>query len=118
VRAAVSAADAQWLVAGWRMNASSPMNATIMVWRAGQPRQRNQHFPSGPLIKAALIAGATAMPGVSRINGARLAPPPSQFQGFGRVNVFQTLPLAGGENNYRMQVRLPYPCHAHPCDFA
>jgi hypothetical protein len=45
------------------------------------------------------------MKGVSRINTRRLEPPPSQFQGFGRVDITAALPLAGDPSDWRMQVR-------------
>ena len=58
----------------------------------------NKVAPSGALVKAILIAGATQMSGTTPsdnpdLNGVPLEPPPSIRQGFGRVNLGTSLPL-------------------------
>ncbi|GAB4817256.1 hypothetical protein N2152v2_004302 [Parachlorella kessleri] len=59
--------------------------------------------PSGALIKAVLISGASALQGVEADTGAPIAAPPSYKQGFGRVNLGQSvyLPTSGST---RLQV--------------
>jgi hypothetical protein len=44
------------------------------------------------------------MTGIARATGAALAPPPTPFQGFGRVDLSASLPLAGDRRGYRLQV--------------
>jgi hypothetical protein len=44
------------------------------------------------------------MTGVSRVNGVPLAPPPSNFQGFGRLDLAGSLPLAGDARGWRLQI--------------
>jgi len=58
----------------------------------------HKYTPSGALVKAVLIAGATGMSGTTPsddpdLNGVPLESPPSVRQGFGRVNVGVSLPL-------------------------
>ncbi len=62
------------------------------------------HAPSAALLKATLLAGAATMTGIARATGAALAPPPTPFQGFGRVDLSASLPLAGDRRGYRLQV--------------
>jgi hypothetical protein len=75
-------------------------------------------IPSGPLLKAVLVAGSDAMRGVSRVNGEPLEPPPSQFQGFGRVNLAKSLPLPGILSRlpawWRLQVGKSFICEYVP----
>eukprot|EP00191_Tetraselmis_sp_GSL018_P024176 CAMPEP_0177623490 /NCGR_PEP_ID=MMETSP0419_2-20121207/28931_1 /TAXON_ID=582737 /ORGANISM="Tetraselmis sp., Strain GSL018" /LENGTH=1602 /DNA_ID=CAMNT_0019124047 /DNA_START=163 /DNA_END=4968 /DNA_ORIENTATION=- len=73
----------------------------------GARNWRSSHEPSGALVKAVLIAGATAMTGTTpsdnpKLNGVPLESPPSIRQGFGRVNVGTSLPLQGAA--WRLQV--------------
>jgi len=60
---------------------------------SGQRTPADSIEPSGSLVRAVMISGATAMNGMSSVNGLPLAPPPSPFQGFGRVNLANSLPL-------------------------
>lgn len=63
----------------------------------------NGFTPSGPLIKAVLLGGASAMVGNSEAS-LPLEGPPSYRQGFGRVNLTRALPLADGRTGWSMQV--------------
>jgi subtilisin family serine protease len=58
--------------------------------------------PSGYLLKAVLLGGASAMQGLSEAR-LPLEPAPSFRQGFGRVNLTRALALGGG-NGARLQV--------------
>ncbi len=71
--------------------------------RAGAATRRHRFEPSAALLKAVLLAGAANMKGVSRVNQKPLAPAPSPFQGFGRLDLSH-LPLKGDESGWRMQV--------------
>jgi len=57
--------------------------------------------PSGPLVKAALLGGATNLLGNTE-SGLPLEPAPSFKQGFGRVNLTRSLPLR--DSGWRIQV--------------
>ncbi|GLC44467.1 hypothetical protein PLESTM_001603100 [Pleodorina starrii] len=58
--------------------------------------QSSPFTPSGMLLKALLIAGATSMEGGWALNAGRpLGPAPDGFQGWGRLNLAASLPLAG-----------------------
>eukprot|EP00884_Botryococcus_braunii_P009855 jgi/Botrbrau1/18871/Bobra.177_2s0031.1 len=54
---------------------------------AGSPNVTNTISPSGPLMKAVLLAVDP------RYDGVPLDPPPSNKQGFGRVNLLRSLPI-------------------------
>lgn len=58
---------------------------------------RDAFSPSGMLLKAALIAGAAPMNGTSVNTGLPLAPPPNFVQGFGRLDLSRSVPLAGNQ---------------------
>ena len=67
----------------------------------GQKNAAHAFKPSGPLIKAALLGGASNMLGNSEA-GLPLEPAPSFKQGFGRVNLTRAIPLAS--SGWRLQV--------------
>lgn len=68
---------------------------------SGARAPSNAIKPSGPLIKAALLGGASNMIGNSEA-GLPLEPAPSFRQGFGRLNLTRSLPMR--ESGWRMQV--------------
>ena len=74
------------------------------MYPTGAPTPSNQFSPSGPLVKAVLIGGAAGLSGFEPDTGLPLAPPPSFRQGFGRLQLSQSLPLQVFE--------FPFPCHA------
>ena len=59
----------------------------------GQASANDTFAPSGALVKAVLIGGAAGLSGFEPDTGLPLAPPPSFRQGFGRVQLSQSLPL-------------------------
>ena len=59
--------------------------------------------PSGYLLKAVLLGGASALQGLSEAR-LPLEPAPSFRQGFGRVNLTRALALGGGGGGSRIQV--------------
>lgn len=63
------------------------------MYPTGSPISGNKHSPSGPLVKAVLIGGAAGLSGYEPDTGLPLAPPPSFRQGFGRLQLSQSLPL-------------------------
>lgn len=63
---------------------------------SGSPTPANQFAPSGALVKAVLLGGASGLDGFESDTGLPLAPPPSFRQGFGRVNLAKSLPLQVG----------------------
>ena len=63
------------------------------MYPTGAPTTSNQFNPSGPLVKAVLIGGAAGLSGFEPDTGLPLAPPPSFRQGFGRLQLSQSLPL-------------------------
>ncbi len=63
------------------------------MYPTGAPIVSNQINPSGPLVKAVLIGGAAGLSGYEPDTGLPLAPPPSFRQGFGRLQLSQSLPL-------------------------
>ena len=63
------------------------------LYPTGAPIASNQYSPSGPLVKAVLIGGAAGLSGFEPDTGLPLAPPPSFRQGFGRLQLSQSLPL-------------------------
>ncbi|GIL86597.1 hypothetical protein Vretimale_11512 [Volvox reticuliferus] len=61
--------------------------------------------PSGPLIKAVLLGGADHMTGVVADSGMPLEDAPSYRQGFGRLSLLHSLPLAGNLSpGWRLQL--------------
>ncbi|GIL57145.1 hypothetical protein Vafri_12444 [Volvox africanus] len=62
--------------------------------------------PSGPLIKAVLLGGADHLTGVVADTGMPLEDAPSYRQGFGRLSLLHSLPLAGNpiSPGWRLQV--------------
>ena len=60
---------------------------------SGQASAGGGFAPSGALVKAVLIGGASGLAGFESDTGLPLAPPPSFRQGFGRVNLLRSLPL-------------------------
>lgn len=63
------------------------------MYPTGAPTTSNKFDPSGPLVKAMLIGGAAGLSGFEPDTGLPLAPPPSFRQGFGRLQLSQSLPL-------------------------
>lgn len=63
------------------------------AYPSGAPVDGNGFKPSGALVKAVLIGGASGLLGFDPDTGLPLAPPPSYRQGFGRVQLSQSLPL-------------------------
>ncbi len=59
--------------------------------------------PSGALLKAVLLGGASNMVGNTEAS-LPLEPAPSFRQGYGLVNLTRSLPLAGNAGGWRMQV--------------
>lgn len=62
--------------------------------------------PSGALVKAVLLGGASGLAGFESDTGLPLAPPPSFRQGFGRLHLGRSLPL---------QARAPAPLPSCGC---
>lgn len=71
------------------------------------PNIRHTHPPSALLIKAVLLGGAAAMTGIATQIPTLLTPPPSPFQGFGRVDLSRSLPL-NGSLGWGMQVSVRF----------
>lgn len=69
----------------------------------GKPTEAHKHVPSGALVKAVIIGGATPLTGFTE-TGLPLAPTPSWRQGYGRVTLVKSLPLEGSAVGWRMQV--------------
>lgn len=63
------------------------------MYPTGAPNPGNEFSPSGPLVKAVLIGGAAGLSGYEPDTGLPLSPPPSFRQGFGRLQLSQSLPL-------------------------
>ena len=63
------------------------------MYPTGPPVSNNSFSPSGPLVKAMLIGGAAGLSGFEPDTGLPLSPPPSFRQGFGRLQLSQSLPL-------------------------
>lgn len=63
------------------------------AYPTGSPTTENAFAPSGALVKAVLIGGASGLSGYEPDTGLPLAPPPSFRQGFGRVHLSQSLPI-------------------------
>ena len=63
------------------------------MYPSGAPISSNSFNPSGPLVKAVLIAGAAGLSGYEPDTGLPLAPPPSFRQGYGRLQLSNSLPL-------------------------
>lgn len=63
------------------------------MYPTGAPNPSNAFDPSGPLVKAVLIGGAAGLSGYEPDTGLPLSPPPSFRQGFGRLQLSQSLPL-------------------------
>jgi hypothetical protein len=66
----------------------------------GRPVEANKFEPSGPLIKAVLLGGAVDMVG-NTVEGLPLDPMGSR-QGYGRVNLTNSLKLVGGAQNLQV----------------
>ncbi len=64
----------------------------------------NGFTPTAALLRAVLTAGAQPLTGISSSTGDSLEPPPSPFQGFGKVALWASLPLAGASNAPGLQV--------------
>mmetsp|Transcript_31546 Transcript_31546/g.89554 ORF Transcript_31546/g.89554 Transcript_31546/m.89554 type:complete len:1752 (-) Transcript_31546:144-5399(-) len=78
----------------------------------GSVNENNAYTPSGALVKAVIIAGATSMLGTTPsdnpdLNGVPLEPPPSIRQGFGRANIGTSLPLQGAGWNLQVVDQVP-----------
>jgi len=71
---------------------------------SGAPTPAAGFEPGGALVKAVLVAGAAPLDGFEVDTGLPLAPPPSFRQGFGRVHLGRSLPLAGGKDGWNLQV--------------
>jgi hypothetical protein len=69
----------------------------------GTPVPAARYTPSGPLLKAVLLAGAVSLRGNTE-SQLPLEPAPSFRQGFGRINLTSSLPLSTTPN-MRLQVR-------------
>ena len=69
----------------------------------GQATKGHEFEPSGALVKAVIIGGATPLSGFTEA-GLPLEPTPSRRQGYGRVTLSQSLPIGGSNQDWRMQV--------------
>ena len=73
---------------------------------SGKKNPNNAHQPSAALIKATLLGGAFPMNGYTEA-GLPLEPPPSPRQGYGRVYLETSIPVAGSQKwkeGWRLQV--------------
>eukprot|EP00798_Chlamydomonas_sp_ICE-L_P010171 gene10171-8076_t len=60
--------------------------------------------PSGMLLRGVLVAGAVSLNGYSMATAYPILPAPSSHQGFGRVDLSRSLPLAGDAKGWKLQV--------------
>ena len=70
-------------------------NPIAGFYPTGRATTTNARTPSGALVKAVLVNGAAAMDGFTA-DGLPVEPPPSCRQGFGRLHLASSLPLAQG----------------------
>lgn len=70
----------------------------------GAPVASDAFEPEAALVRAVLLGGAEDMVGYATRNSKPLGPTPNQDEGFGRLNLQRSLPLAGDESAFTMQV--------------
>jgi hypothetical protein len=101
------------LLSGTSMSTPAAAGAATLVrqyfmdgfYPTGAPVPGHAYQPSASLIRAVIVAGAETMTGIAVATGRRLVQPPkSPHQGYGRLHLGRSLPLANSSLGWNLTV--------------